>query len=658
MSWTDELYRVYEQQSDSKVRESRHERSDKNILLPISHSTANVQIEVTLREDGSFDTARALTKEEGLNTIIPVTEDSGARTSGICAMPFADKLIYLAGDYYQYTEKDNSEYFGAYISQLGKWHSSQYTHPSVDAVYTYLSQQTIIHDLINCHVLQINPETGKLTDNFKIAGIDQADTFVRFIVHSTDRETQTWEDTTLYNSFIAWNSSEMGNEQLCYATGRILPVTYKHPNKIRNTGDKAKLISTNDDSGFTYRGRFTDKYEAISVSYDFSQKMHNALRWLIQRQGFAEEDIIPASFTPKERKELEKKQREKRIKRSLQFDTLQLVVWASSLQYEPDIMGTPIDPDDDEYDPDWEQDWNIPDTQPIYRDRLKEYMRKRQEIEAKLKIAPDTKVMIMGVDAATTGRLSIALYDELEHSRLMENMADWHSETATLRYFSKQRKSLFCSFSVRDIINCAYGTENEAGWLSCKPEIMKDNVLRLIPCITQGRKLPADIMQSLVHKSSAPLSYEQVYNHRKVIDAASGMIRKYNLDRKKGIICMAYDPNETDRSYLYGCLLAIADAAEYASYDEADKKNRITNAKRYWNMFSKRPYITWKTIREQLGVYLNKLGSARIRYEKMLDEIMMKFDLKAFSDNKPLDPAYLLGYQHYHAEIYKKKEEE
>lgn len=121
---------------------------------------------------------------------------------------------------------------------------------------------------------------------------------------------------------------------------------------------------------------------------------------------------------------------------------------------------------------------------------------------------------------------------------------------------------------------------------------------------------------------------------------------------------MAYDPNETDRSYLYGCLLAVADAAEYASYDEADKGKRITNAKRYWNMFSKRPYITWKTIREQLGVYLDKLGSARIRYEKMLDEIMGKFDLKAFSDNAPLEPAYLLGYQHYHAEIYKKKEEE
>lgn len=658
MSWTNELYRVYEQQSDPKVRESRHEVSDKNILLPISHSTTNVQIEVTLREDGSFVTARALTKEEGLNTIIPVTEDSGARGNGVFPLPFADKLVYIAGDYLQYTGKDNSIFFSAYISQLERWHRSPYTHQSVDAVFSFLSQGILMEKLIGYHVLQTDPETGKLNDNFKIAGILQADAFVRFVVHSAVGETQTWKDTTLYNSFIAWNSSEMGNEQLCYATGRILPVTYKHPNKLRNTGDKAKLISTNDDSGFTYRGRFKDKYEAISVSYDFSQKMHNALSWLIRRQGFAEEDVLSASLTPTERKELERKQREKRIKRSMQFDSLQLVVWADSLQYEPDITEAPIDPDDDEYDPDWEQEWNMPDTQSVYRDRLKEYMRKKQETGAKFKIAPDTKVMVMGVDAATTGRLSIALYEELEHSRLLENMADWHSETSALRYFAKQQKSLYCSFSVRDIINCAYGTENESGWLGCKPEIVKDNVLRLIPCITQGRSLPADIMRSLVHKASAPLSYEQAYNHRKVTEAACGMIRKYNLDRKKGVISMAYDPNETDRSYLYGCLLAVADAAEYASYDDTDRKNRITNAKRYWNMFSKRPYITWKTIREQLGVYLDKLGASRIRYEKMLDEIMSKFDLKLFSDNAPLEPAYLLGYQHYHAEIYKKKEEE
>ena len=62
MSWTQELYRVYEQQCGV-------DHNDGNVLLPISHSTANAQIEVTLRQDGSFVAARALTKEEGMNCL-------------------------------------------------------------------------------------------------------------------------------------------------------------------------------------------------------------------------------------------------------------------------------------------------------------------------------------------------------------------------------------------------------------------------------------------------------------------------------------------------------------------------------------------------------------------------------------------------------------
>ena len=62
--------------------------------------------------------------------------------------------------------------------------------------------------------------------------------------------------------------------------------TDKHPAKLRQGKDKAKLISMNDSNGFTYRGRFVSKKEAISVGYETSQKIHNALRWLIQKQAY------------------------------------------------------------------------------------------------------------------------------------------------------------------------------------------------------------------------------------------------------------------------------------------------------------------------------------------------------------------------------------
>ena len=47
LSWTNELYQVYEKQCG-------RETHDGTVLLPVSHSTANAQIEVTLRADGTF----------------------------------------------------------------------------------------------------------------------------------------------------------------------------------------------------------------------------------------------------------------------------------------------------------------------------------------------------------------------------------------------------------------------------------------------------------------------------------------------------------------------------------------------------------------------------------------------------------------------------
>lgn len=47
----------------------------------------------------------------------------------------------------------------------------------------------------------------------------------------------------------------------------------------------AKLISSNDKDNFTYRGRFATKEEAFAIGNETSQKVHNALKWIIRRQG-------------------------------------------------------------------------------------------------------------------------------------------------------------------------------------------------------------------------------------------------------------------------------------------------------------------------------------------------------------------------------------
>lgn len=106
---------------------------------------------------------------------------------------------------------------------------------------------------------------------------------------------------------------------------------------------------------------------------------------------------------------------------------------------------------------------------------------------------------------------------------------------------------------------------------------------------------------------------------------------------------MSLNTKLQERSYLFGRLLAIADKAESQTYEKVDK-GRMTNAKRYWSVFSKRPAKTWAIIQESLIPYLMKLGiGERKKYEALISQIIDQFMEGGFS-NEPLSENYLLGY--------------
>ena len=65
------------------------------VLAPVSHILTSAQIEITVNAAGELADARAVDKKEP-KIIIPVTEDSGGRTSAPCAHPLCDQLCYLA----------------------------------------------------------------------------------------------------------------------------------------------------------------------------------------------------------------------------------------------------------------------------------------------------------------------------------------------------------------------------------------------------------------------------------------------------------------------------------------------------------------------------------------------------------------------------------
>ena len=283
MSWVNELIDLYEINRD-KIGVIEYRGENPYVLLPPFHTTVTAQITVTIDQDGNFVTAQQVDSNDKF-TIIPITEKSGSRTAGKEPHPLCDNLKYLAGDYAKYYEEDGSCH-ELYISQLKEWAESEYCHEKVKAIYSYLKKGTLIFDLVAHRILKLN-EQNQLDEQENIQGIPQAKAFVRFIVRSSNADfselkpDECWKDKTLQDCYINYVRSQEKEKELCYLTGNIEAVSYLHSKKIRNEGDGAKLISANDSQNFTYRGRFASKEEAFAIGHESSQKVHNALKWII-----------------------------------------------------------------------------------------------------------------------------------------------------------------------------------------------------------------------------------------------------------------------------------------------------------------------------------------------------------------------------------------
>lgn len=594
LSWTDELMRAYD------ILNSTNDRN----LLPLCHSTQNAQITIDINSDGTIPSigfAEKVEKEDAV-TIIPVTEDSSSRGAGINPHPLADKLIYIAGDYPKYADvkkSDNSDYYNAYIENLKKWCESGFAPQEVKAVYTYLSKGTIIADLIDAGIFTLN-EKSKLSDE-KIANTDPAECFVRFSVDGK----KLWKDESLYQAYIAYACGDCATSDICYASGEHGGITYKHPSKIRNTGDKAKLFSTNDESGFSYRGRFADKTQATAISFDYSQKLHNALKCLIKKQAYI-------------------------------VDGLCILVWENNLEeIQKPFEGCSFDDDEDGY---------IPESN---TGEINKTLTIASITGTKNKYKSDSKTLLIMFDSATTGRLSMTEYAEVATSDYLSNLEKWHRDTSWICYGKR------CSFSVYEIAACAYGNE-EGSVLKPGEKTKKDVYQRLIPYIVCGGRIPQDIVNQLFIRACRYNAFDNKSNNwQRVVNCACGMIRKRIIETK-GECTMSLDKESRSRDYLYGRLLAVADVAETSTYTK--EESRPTNAKRFFEAFSNHPYQTWNVIYKSLRPYLDRMGrGGSVRYERKINEITSMFEHDEFMNNSPLSPEFLHAYSCQVNELYGNK---
>ncbi len=620
MSWVSQLYKTYEENIKSEDR-------DEESITPIAHMNANVQVEVTIKIDGSFRGAKEIEKSKGV-TLIPVTESSAGRSSGVAPHSLCDMLPYVAGDFSKYCgngkqKQKAEEKFNSYIGNLAKWETSCFSHSKVSAIFKYLQKKTLIFDLIHSGIVTLDGKK-EVFDDRKIVGQPYEKVMVRFrVIEFLGEElTGTWEDPSLIEAYTDYYLSEQsGRSDICYVTGEEKTISENHPKGIVASAYGAKLVSANDGQGYTYRGLFHNAGQAYALSYEASQKIHSALTWLIKRQG--------VTIGTKEKRTF--------------------VCWNPRGKKVPDIWNNGADEEEDE------------DTSADTRKKvIKTLQGYADQFEA------DDVIAVMALDAATTGRLSITYYNEFLANDFFDRVLYWR-ETCRWNYleFTPEKKAIYTEKTepFYRIVNCAFGTERDSGkgnYIETNDKVLKERSERLLKCMLDKQAVPQDIVQALVLRASTPLAYSS-WNREYVLSTVCAMITKSYYDRgiykyKKGEReTMKLDLENQDRSYLFGRLLAVFEKIERITYQD---ENREPNAIRLQSAYVNHPMQTWEILEEALNPYMQKLyPGTREKYRSLISEITETFkDEDKDKMNHRLGESYLLGYYLQRAELKKWKE--
>ena len=643
MSWMQKLYRTYESILEQGVTD------DTEPLTPVGHTIQNAHIVIVIDGQGNFQTARVMPPKTAI--LLPATESSENRTSGEAPHPLADKIQYVAKDYADYGGEKKA-YFDGYLKQLKAWCESSFAHPKVQAVLNYVAKGRVVADLVEAGIFQLDLD-GKVLNKWETEGdappifsvlpktkgeIEFGSALVCWQVEiAGDVRSQTWTDKTIQQSWADYAASEKTEKGFCLVQGEKAVISTMHPAKLRHTGDKAKLISSNDTAGYTFRGRFANAEEAASVSADVSAKAHSALRWLISRQGIRNGDQVTVAWAisgktvPSPMKDI-----------STELNWADMDNWDIGAVENPDEITSQRLPENSEVSLDWSVNIGRAAAQ-IIKKKLHGYQAELKEHE---------QISLIMLDSATPGRMALTYYQEFLPADYFANLDAWIDDFSWYQRYSvevpngkktdKRTQWHFVPPSPYSIAEAVYGK-------SLSDTLKKQLYARLLPVIAGGTSvpIPEDLVRQSFQAACNPNGCEN-WEWQRNIGVASALYkgwraRHHDLSQRR-IYPMSLDTENRSRDYLYGRLLAVAENTEsYALYLAGEK--RATTAERYMQRFAEHPFATWRNIELALKPYQERLhNNGKDTGAQAISEIMELFATDDFTCDDKLSGEFLLGY--------------
>lgn len=614
MSLLQALYNSYEYAEKNNMVD-KIDGSD--VILPMYHekkkSDGKNLIIIKLDKNSNLIDANYMEKNEII--VFPITEDSVARSSGVAPHPLVDNGAYLF-------DKDSKKE-KSYRKQLEEW--IDYSEDDfLKIIYNFLSKEdsfkSIVDKFYNNYVILKGVKIEyKEEGKEKSKTFDFSKVFFTFVIEDYDgiKDISVSENKDLHKSYIKYvnylNSNDKEKEKvICNISGKEDYLCTKH----RPLMGTARLISQITASDENYLGRFSKPDQTIEIGVESSQKIHLMAKYLLSSKKTS--------------------------------------VWLGSKSYLVNWFSDDIK-NDSKLNLNTSVFKSIKTITPIGTDTSKDIG--ESFLKGKILFSDSSKYYVSIFDKVSNGRSAAKYFKEIDVSILKENLKNWQNKYYWFSFNKELEEEIIFTPSPYNILVSAYGIERDGTLKIAKEKFLQSQLQIIISSIIEGKDISDNIEKALENNLKQRQRYDKTWNRMK--NCAMAILR-----HKEGIDTNMLDRENVDRSYLYGRLLAIYERMEKSCFDK-DEDIRVSNAEKLWTSYVNSPVLISARLRNMIMPYQNKLmvnENKRGIYFKLKNEmrevtnlIDENYSYKKQSNNMPLGPGFMFGYEAQMKDIFTKK---
>lgn len=582
------------------------------VLLPLYHTSLKSNskniISVKLDQDGSFYKAEVTADNQTI--VFPVTANSVARSgSNPAPHPLVDKFSY-------YVSEANQTQYDDFHKQLANW-IDYCDEGEVKGFLTKIQRFILQTDFLSSILQSLygdyyQREGLKITysdSDGKNKTVDLSAYFLEFSIvqfHGFKDESVT-SYKELHQSYISFVRANQDNLGTCNISGRTEQITNKHRGLMGN----AKIISVSN-KGEAYKGRFKEREDVFSVGYETSEKIHLMIKYLLENKNSS--------------------------------------TWLESSQYlinwfSDDLANeSQLDIVKPEFNELFEDSEDERDSLVFIKPNKENKKIGSSFIKGQKLFSNDAMYNIAILNKTSNGRIALKYFRQVQVSQLLKNLETWQEN------YSWEAKTKSGNYKLRtptfnEIINAAYGIDRERYLELDNDSFKSDQYQQLVTALIDGRLIPNTIVKKLEDNIKQRQKYSK---HWYQVQQVSLAVLQKQYGRE---FTPMLDHQETDRSYLFGRLLAIYELFETQGYAlDGSSQERITNAERYWNAYTGQPAKMMNHLENKIKPYeevlkLNRPGIWHKLERERKEIIQLLTPLYAKKEfTQPLDYKFIFGY--------------